>query len=131
MGLRGLAFSSLLAVLALAVAAQAPGAEQAAPAKYVCNGPEGTLFDNTNVNGVDNGGASPTFSTNGKTFCVTYIEHYHWNDSNGAPGGAVGLKRVGGAGAQGQLPAQIVSKAKTSAGQGRSEERRVGKECRS
>jgi hypothetical protein len=111
--LRTIVLSGLVAAGVAAGAGAVEAHTQAAP-KYICDGPEGTLFNNTNGGLVGGGGASPTFSTNGKTFCVTYIEHYHWNDGKGARGGAVGLKRAGGGAAQ--LPAQIVSKAKTSSG---------------
>jgi len=65
---------------------------------YHCSGKQITLFDNTNGNGVNNGGAPPSFSTGGKAYCLTYIQTYHWNGGSGAPPGTLGLKRTGGAG---------------------------------
>jgi hypothetical protein len=86
-----------------------------ATGSYRCSGKQITLFDNTNGNSVNNGGTPPSFSTDGKAYCVTYIQTYHWNGGSGAPAGTLGLKRTGGAGS---LPPEVGPfPAKTTPGQ--------------
>jgi hypothetical protein len=82
-----------LAVL-LGVVAAGATAGTAVKGKYSCHGNQITLFNNSNVYGVDDGGTPPTFSTHGKAYCLTYIETYHWNDGNGQSPGTVGLKQM-------------------------------------
>ncbi|HSX22238.1 MAG TPA: PKD domain-containing protein, partial [Gaiellaceae bacterium] len=62
------------------------------PAKYRCTGNQIKLFDNSNGNGVLNGAKPPSFSTKGKSYCVTQIDTYHWNNGKGATPGWLGLK---------------------------------------
>lgn len=57
----------------------------------VCTGNASAFFDNWNGGGVGDNGQSPTFSTNGSTYCVDHIEDYHWNSGNGAAPGTIGL----------------------------------------
>jgi hypothetical protein len=60
--------------------------------KWVCTGVERVLFDNTNAALVGNGGQRPTFNTAGRTYCLTSVQTYHWNNGKGAPAsGYVGL----------------------------------------
>ena len=60
--------------------------------RWACTGAERVLFDNTNAALVGNGGQRPTFNTLGKTFCVTSVQTYHWNNGKGAAApGFVGL----------------------------------------
>ncbi|MEI6649762.1 MAG: hypothetical protein WCO08_09020 [Actinomycetes bacterium] len=72
----------------------------AAPAvpfsSYICQGPEVVLLDNSNGGMVGNGGSAPSFSTNGKAYCLHGIETYHWNDGKGDTPGHLWLKRVSG-----------------------------------
>ena len=83
------------------------------PGHYTCQSPAVKLFDNTNAEGVRNGGAAPSFSTGGKAYCLTRIQTYHWNNGQGAGGGSLGLVQLSGAGVRvGPFPAQ------TSSGQG-------------
>jgi hypothetical protein len=58
---------------------------------YTCVGQQVKLFDNWNIAGVDNGGASPTFSTGGKTYCIDLMATYHWNGGKGSPVGTIWL----------------------------------------
>ena len=69
---------------------------------YQCTGATTTLFDNGNVYAVQNGGTSPTFSTNGLAYCLVSVKTYHWNSGHGtsAPG-RVGLRVVEGLGGAG------------------------------
>jgi hypothetical protein len=67
----------------------------AAPLSYTCSGPQKDLFDNTNTAIVSNGGYAPAFETNG-SWCVTYIQTYHYNGGKGSPPGKIGLQRVRG-----------------------------------
>lgn len=83
-------------------AAKLLGQNGAGTTSYQCTGAATTLFDNGNVYAVQNGGTSPTFSTNGAAYCLVSVKTYHWNDAHGtsAPG-RVGLKvsqGLGGAG---------------------------------
>jgi len=58
---------------------------------YSCHGSPVTLFDNWNVGAVENGGTSPTFSTNGKSYCLVSVFDYHWNNGTGKAPGTIGL----------------------------------------
>ncbi|MGO9977414.1 MAG: hypothetical protein ACLP01_32370 [Solirubrobacteraceae bacterium] len=49
----------------------------AASAAYACNGSQITLFDNWNGGAVSGGGGTPSFSTNGRVYCVDSISTYH------------------------------------------------------
>lgn len=73
-------------------------------AGYVCHGHEATLFDNINAQAVSNGASRPTFSTQGKAYCLMYVQTYHWNKGAGSAPGTIGLVRVNGPGA---LPSYI------------------------
>lgn len=59
--------------------------------RWQCTGVERVLFDNTNAALVGNGGQRPTFNTGGKTYCLTSVQTYHWNNGKGAAAGYVGL----------------------------------------
>jgi len=91
----GLGFCTL--VVQKAVKAKAP-----APAKptYACQGSQVTLFDNSNVFGVQNGGKQPfVFTVNRNypgvfTWCLNSITTYHWNDGQGATPGKIGLRQA-------------------------------------
>jgi len=61
------------------------------PPKYACTGSQIKLFDNSNGGGVLNGGKPPTFSTNGKAYCLVSITTYHWNNAMGKAPGTIGL----------------------------------------
>ena len=61
------------------------------PAKYTCTGNQIKLFDNSNGGGVLNGAKPPSFTTNGKAYCVVSITTYHWNNGKGAKPGSLGL----------------------------------------
>jgi len=65
-------------------------------ANYVCGPTQIVLFDNSNGGLVANGGTPPTFSTNGKAYCLNGIETYHWNDGKGSKPGYLWLKRLSG-----------------------------------
>ena len=65
-------------------------------ANYVCGQTQMVLFDNSNGGLVGNGGTPPTFSTNGKAYCLNGIETYHWNDGKGSKPGYLWLKRLSG-----------------------------------
>ena len=65
-------------------------------ANYVCGPTQMVLFDNSNGGLVANGGTPPTFSTNGKAYCLNGIETYHWNDGKGSKPGYLWLKRLSG-----------------------------------
>lgn len=88
-------------------------AREAAPSAYECSGSEVVLFNNTNAFPVVGGGTPPSFGTNGKAYCLTYLEHYHWNDGRGASPGTIGLRRTAGSGI-----ASFSVQALASAGQG-------------
>lgn len=64
--------------------------------RYDCLGAQTTLFDNTNGDLITDTGSPPSFSTKGKSYCMTYIQTYHWNGGNGAAPGTLGINRVGG-----------------------------------
>ena len=93
---RNFAMVFTVAVATTAVGGVGPGgANSAAPiSSYVCSGAQITLFDNTNGSPVTSGAAAPTFSTNGKAYCLTYIQTYHWNDGHGAAPGHLSLIRI-------------------------------------
>ena len=61
------------------------------PARYSCTGSQIKLFDNSNGGGVQNGGKPPSFSTNGKAYCLASITTYHWNNGQGKTPGTIGL----------------------------------------
>lgn len=61
------------------------------PAKYTCTGNQIKLFDSSNGGGVQNGASPPSFTTQGKAYCVTQITTYHWNNGEGAQPGQLGL----------------------------------------
>ncbi|HEX7418962.1 MAG TPA: hypothetical protein VF505_03690, partial [Thermoanaerobaculia bacterium] len=68
------------------------------------------LATNANTFAVQNGGKSPTFSTDGGTYCLSSIVTYHWNGDpgNGATPGTIGLLfngRLVGAGGGAPWPA--------------------------
>jgi PKD repeat protein len=81
-----------LAVAAILFLVAAP-ASSAAPlhASSGCSGTPVKVFDNSNKGGVANGGKAPTFSTNGKSYCLASIVTYHWNNGRGKTPGTVGL----------------------------------------
>jgi hypothetical protein len=83
---------------ALLVAASATPAGQVSRASATCSGAQVKLFDNTNSGGVTNGGKPPSFSTNGKEYCLARIVTYHWNNGLGKSPGTVALGGGGGAG---------------------------------
>src|SRR5436305_1686087 len=56
---------------------------------YLCAGSSFTLFDNTNSQDTQGGGAGPTFDTNGRTYCLNSSSTSH---ENAAPG-TIGLWR--------------------------------------
>ncbi len=61
---------------------------------YTCIGNQIKLFDNWTRGAVLNGGAAPTFSTNGQTYCLDEVDDYHWNNGNGKVPGTIGLTSV-------------------------------------
>ena len=65
-------------------------ANRHAAAGWRCDGPEVVLFNNTNGFSVHGGGTPATFEVNG-FYCLTYLEHYHWNDGKGDAPGKIGL----------------------------------------
>ncbi len=83
---------------------------------YRCVGGQIKLFDNSNGQGVQNGGKPPTFSTNGRTYCLNSVTTYHWNTGQGASPGTIGLKVVSGLGGAGNILGPLA--ATGSAGQG-------------
>jgi len=84
---------------------------------YICQGAQVTLFDNTNADKVKSGATSPTFNTNGKAYCLTYIQTYHWNSGKGSSPGQIGVTRSGGPlGGFGGQPAKSRFAAQGSAG---------------
>ncbi len=75
-----------------------------------------TVFDNSNGGTVENGATAPSFSTNGKAYCVVLLQTYHWNGGHGASPGTLALKRTGGGAAS--VPAELGPyKASASSGQ--------------
>ena len=97
---------------AATAAATAPGgapaaagpAQSAASLGYRCVGDQMKLFDSSNTSLVSNGGTPPTFSTNGKPYCLVSVSTYHWNGGRGATPGQIGL--IGGAGNVGPVQTQ-------------------------
>jgi hypothetical protein len=87
--------------VAAAAITPAPSAQTAAAAGYKCVGNQITLFDNSNTSLVANGGSPPTFSTNGKAYCLVSVSTYHWNGGKGATPGRIGI--LGGAGSVGPV----------------------------
>jgi hypothetical protein len=84
-----------LALLAVLAAGLLAGANVAArpTVEWTCvENTDEVLLNNTNGFGVKSGGTPPSFSTDGKAYCVTYLEHYHWNDGKGGAPGRIGLK---------------------------------------
>jgi hypothetical protein len=75
-----------------AVKTQAP--RRAAPT-YACIGSQVKLFDNSNGQGVQNGGKPPSFGTYGTVgvgaYCLNSITTYHWNNGQGKKPGTIGL----------------------------------------
>jgi len=90
-----LLFAALLVLGTPVLMAQA-ASSQVPLSSYVCQGSQITLFNNTNGYLVSNGGTPPQFSTNGKAYCLNYIQTYHWNDGKGAPLGGLELARISG-----------------------------------
>lgn len=87
---RTLAFAAAVGA-ALLVVASASSATQASGASSTCSGAPVKLFDNSNGGGVLNGGKPPSFTTKGKSYCLTSIVTYHWNNGRGKAPGTVGL----------------------------------------
>ncbi|MBF2054495.1 MAG: hypothetical protein IGS03_13700 [Candidatus Sericytochromatia bacterium] len=54
-------------------------------------GEEKQLFENGNILAVQNTPISPTRFTLTRTTQLTYLETYHWNNAQGAPGGTLAL----------------------------------------
>jgi hypothetical protein len=83
-----------LACLALLAAGLLSGtglaANRHAAAGWRCDGPEVVIFDNTNGVAVRGGGTPASFTTD-RFYCLTYLEHYHWNDGKGDAPGKIGL----------------------------------------
>jgi hypothetical protein len=88
-----------------------PGAQS-----YRCSGSPTTLFDDSNAQGVQNGGKPASFTTKGKTYCLASLTTYHWNDGKGAAPGSIGLKVLSGLGGAGNTLGPLA--AVGSAGQG-------------
>ncbi len=82
---------------------------------YSCSGQIVKIFDNTNGNAVVNGARTPSFTTNGKPYCLTSIQTYHWNGGHGATPGALSLKLDAGTADQPRILGPFA--AKGSAGQ--------------
>ncbi|MBV8234635.1 MAG: hypothetical protein JO075_02925, partial [Acidimicrobiia bacterium] len=70
---------------------------------YTCGGPETKILDTSNGFAVEDDGTAPSFSTNGKAYCVVQISTYHWNDGDGEPPGTIALES--GKGTLGKWPA--------------------------
>jgi hypothetical protein len=51
------------------------------------------IFDNWNISGVSNNPENPTEFTIDKTYYVTSIQNYHWNNRQGDLPGSIGLKK--------------------------------------
>jgi hypothetical protein len=65
---------------------------QISPSKTLaCSGAQFQLFDNWNGDAVSNGGTPPSFSTEGKRYCLISISTYHWNGGQGATPGTISL----------------------------------------
>ena len=72
-------------------------------ASYRCTGNPLTLFNNGNIAAVQNGGAPPSFTTNGSDYCLVSIATYHWNNARGtAAPGTIALGVVQGLGGAGR-----------------------------
>jgi hypothetical protein len=97
-------FAALLVVAAgSATGGAAPPPSRLAPAipgaqAFKCTGNAITLFDNSNGGGVQNGGKPAVFSTKGKTYCLSSLTTYHWNNAKGATPGTIGLSVLAGSG---------------------------------
>jgi hypothetical protein len=89
-----------------------PGYTPAKP-KLTCVGSEFKLFDNSNIDAVDNGGTPPTFSTAGKSYCLASVITYHWNDGDGAAPGKLSLVSAAGTLGPWQATAVIGSPSET------------------
>jgi len=74
----------------LASGAPARRAAGSADSNYACGSETVQIFGNFNTEAVGNGGAPPSFTTDGP-FCLTEIETYHWNGGTGATPGTLGL----------------------------------------
>lgn len=72
------------------------------PPPFQCLGGQITLFNSWNVFSVFNGAKPPTFSTNGRSYCVQSISDYHWNNGQGKTPGTIGLGVVQGLGGAGR-----------------------------
>jgi hypothetical protein len=81
--------------LAFANAGQASARHHQAKPTFKCEGPQFTVFDNTNAAGIQNNASPPTFTTNG-AICVTHVRTYHYNGGRGAKPGTLTLRRVSG-----------------------------------
>ncbi|MES1247579.1 MAG: hypothetical protein ABUS54_07895 [Actinomycetota bacterium] len=94
--------STLLAL----VAGSALGGRQAGrpvvpgTTSYACSGAPVTLFTNANTQPTRGGGTPPSFSTNGKRYCLSTLVTRH---TGARAAGAVGLAVVSGVGGGGQL----------------------------
>ena len=94
------------AVVAILVKGGSPSSKTHGSANYTCHGTQVRVFDNINAQAVSNGGTPPSFNTEGKAYCLMYIQTYHWNKGKGSRPGTVGLVRVSGPAA---LPKYIAS----------------------
>lgn len=87
--------------LAIGVAA----AHSRTSAAYSCTGQIQQLFSSFTGGAAKNGGAAPTFTTNGRAYCLTAIQTYHWNVGAGKAAGTLGLTFVSGPAGFGSVPA--------------------------
>jgi PKD repeat protein len=53
------------------------------------------IFNNSNIYGVNNNPSKPTEFTIDKSYYITSIQNYHWNNGKGDPPGSIGLKKDG------------------------------------
>jgi hypothetical protein len=83
---------------------------------YRCTGSAVKLFDNSNGQGVQNGGKPAAFTTKGKTYCLASLTTYHWNNGQGMAPGTIGLTVLSGFGGAGNTLGPLA--AGGSAGQG-------------
>jgi hypothetical protein len=81
----------LAGVVAVIVVTATCSASGGSSASTGCTGSAVKVFDNSNGGGVLNGGKPPTFDTQGKSYCLTSIVTYHWNNGKGKAPGTVGL----------------------------------------
>lgn len=58
---------------------------------FYVDGPPEEIFTNTNIDGVQNGGVSPSFSLMKPTM-IAMVKTYHWNNALGKAPGTIGLK---------------------------------------